>query len=71
MKENKNLLKKTYNQGCLSDSDFVTFMQNHLVSKDGYVLETGGAENVNAEVALRLEERIKKHPLLWKLFMVA
>ena len=32
----------------------------------------GNWENVNAEVALRLVEKIKKHPILWKhFFMVA
>jgi hypothetical protein len=47
-------------------------MQRLLISEDGYVIDTGNWENVNAEVALRLAKKIKKHPILWKLlFMVA
>ena len=40
------------------------------ISEDGYVLDTGNFENVNAEVALRLAEKIKKHPILWKMFFM-
>ena len=70
MKDNKELLEKAYNQGYLSGFDFSVLMQNYLVSENGYVIDTGNYENVNAEVALRLAERIKRHPLLWKLFFM-
>ena len=33
-------------------------------------INTGNYENVNAEVALRLAEKIKRHPKLWKLFFM-
>ena len=47
-------------------------VKNLLISENGYVLDTGNWENVNAKVALRLVEKIKKHPILWKhFFMVA
>lgn len=47
-------------------------MQKFLISEGGYVIDTGNYENVNAEVALRLAEKIKKHPKLWQwFFMVA
>jgi len=47
-------------------------MQNLLVSPTGYVMDTGNWENENREIALLLLERIKKHPIIWKLlFMVA
>lgn len=52
--EVKDILEKAYKQGRL----------------DGYVIDTGNWENVNAEVAARLAERIKKHPILWKLFFM-
>lgn len=52
--EVKDILEKAYKQGRL----------------DGYVIGTGNWENVNAEVAARLAERIKKHPILWKLFFM-
>lgn len=64
-------LDKAYEQGWLSGFDFSVLMHELLVSEGGYVLDTGNYENVNAEVALRLAEKIKKHPVLWKLFMVA
>jgi len=52
--EVKDILEKACKQGRL----------------DGYVIDTGNWENVNAEVAARLAERIKKHPILWKLFFM-
>lgn len=69
--QSKELLQKAYNQGWLSGFDFSTLIQDLLISENGYVIDTGNWENVNAEVALRLAEKIKKHPLIWKLlFMV-
>ena len=67
----KELLDKAYKQGYLSGIDFSVLMHNFLISKDGYVIDTGNYENVNAEVALRLERKIKEYPQLWKIFMVA
>ena len=59
-------------QGYLNGYDFSILVQNLLVSENGYVIDTGSWENVNAEVALRLVKKIKKHPILWKhFFMVA
>lgn len=76
MRDNKEILEeildKAKEQGWLSGFDFSVLIQNFLISKNGYVIGTGNYENVNAEVALRLEEKIKRHPLLWKwFFMVA
>ena len=56
------LLNKAYEQGWLSGFDFAILMQNLLVSENGYVIDTGNWENVNAEVALRLAEKIKANP---------
>jgi hypothetical protein len=69
--ETKGLLDKAYEQGYLSGFDFSILMQNLLISKDGWVIDTGNYENVNAGVALRLEQKIKECPNLWKIFMVA
>ena len=57
-------------QGYLNGFEFSILIQNLLISKNGYVIDTGNWENVNAEVALRLVEKIKKHPILWKLFFM-
>ena len=67
----QNILDKAYDQGYLSGFDFSILMHQLLVSEGGYVIDTGNYENVNAEVALRLAEKIKQHPKLWQLFMVA
>ena len=68
----KELLQKAKQQGWLSGSYFSVLMQRLLISENGYVIDIGDWENVNAEVALRLADNIKKHPLIWKLlFMVA
>lgn len=72
LERTKEKLTKAHTQGWLSGLDFSILMQDLLISKNGYVIDTGNYECVNAEVALRLADRIKKHPIIWKiLFMVA
>lgn len=70
MRDSKEILDKAYEQGWLSGFDFSILIQRLLVSENGYVLDTGNYENVNAEVALRLAEKIKRHPKLWKFFFM-
>lgn len=66
------LLDKSYNEGILKEMGFSILMQNLLISEGGYVIDVGNNWQVNAVVALRLKEKIKKRPLLWKwFFMVA
>ena len=62
--------EKAFTQGYLSGFDFSILMQHLLISEDGYVIDTGNYENVNAEVALRLMRKIQEHPLIWKLFFM-
>lgn len=72
MRNSKEILDKAYEQGWLSGFDFSVLMQRLLISENGYVIDTGNYENVNAEVALRLAEKIKRHPKIWEwFFMVA
>ena len=66
----KEILNKAYQQGWLSGFDFSLLIQDMTISENGYVIDTGNWENVNAEVALRLTEKIKKHPIIWKLFFM-
>ena len=66
----KDILNKAYQQGWLSGFDFSLLIQDMTISENGYVIDTGNWENVNAEVALRLAEQIKKHPIIWKLFFM-
>lgn len=66
------ILEKAKKQGWLSGYDFSLLIQDLTISENGYVIDTGNWENVNAAVALYLVEKIKSHPILWKiLFMVA
>ena len=66
------LESQAYVLGFLTNDEFAFLMQELLVSEDGYVLDTGNGMQVNAEIALRIIKKIKKHPKLWKwLFMVA
>ena len=64
----KAILNKAYQQWWLDGFDLSIFIQDITISEGGYVIDTGNWENVNAEVALRLAERIKRHPILWNLF---
>lgn len=57
-------------QGYLNGFEFSILIQKLLISENGYVIDTGNWKNVNAEVALRLVKKIKKHPILWKLFFM-
>lgn len=66
----KEILNKAYQQGWLSGFDFSIFIQDMTISENGYVIDTGNWENVNAEVALRLVEQIKKHPIIWRFFFM-
>lgn len=66
----KDILNKAYQQGWISGFDFSLLVQDLTISEHGYVIDTGNWENVNAEVALRLAEHIKRHPILWKLFFM-
>ena len=66
----KAILSKADQQGWLDGLDFSIFIQDITISENGYVIDVGNWENVNAEVALGLAEKIKRHPILWKLFFM-
>lgn len=66
----KEILNKAYQQGWLSCFDFSLLIHDMTISENGYVIDTGNWENVNAEVAIRLVEQIKKHPIIWKFFFM-
>lgn len=64
------ILKRAEEQCWLSGFDFSILMQKLLISESGYVIDAGNWENVNAAVALELWRRVKRHPVLWKLFFM-
>lgn len=68
--ERKDVLDKAAKDGYLNGYEFSILIQDLAISEHGYVIDTGNWENVNAEVALRLAEKVRKHPRLWKLFFM-
>ena len=51
---------------------FSQFIQGCFISKGNWIIDTGNFEAVNSELMVLIEQRIKKHPFLWKiLFMIA
>ena len=46
------------------------FFQALFVSDNGYVIDTGNFQTVNREILEDILKRVKKHPRLWKKFMV-
>ena len=63
---------KARSKGWLNGFDFSILIQELTIPEGGWIIDTGNFENVNAEVALRLIDRIRRHPIIWKkFFMVA
>ena len=56
--------------GWIDGFDFSVFMQDLLISSNGYVIDTGNWENANYVCAYRLLNKIKRHPWIWKWFFM-
>ena len=54
------ILEKARLQGWLNGFDFSLFIQEIIISENVYIIDVGNWENINAEVVLRLNEKIKK-----------
>lgn len=63
-------VKQAEEQGALNAFDFSILMQSMLISKNGWVIDTGNYENVNAVISSKLFRKIKNHPFLWKMFFM-
>ena len=50
--------------------EFSRFVQSCFISKDGYIIDTGSYRDVNYELMHRIQDSIKRHPKLWKLFFM-
>ena len=46
------------------------FIQALFISDDGYVIDTGNYQTVNRKILGDILDNVKKHPTLWKLFMI-
>ena len=54
----------------MDNDEFADFIRTKLVSPNGYVCDWGQNFHVNKILAEELERKIKKHPLLWKIFFM-
>ncbi len=63
-------LAKADEKGVISNDEFNDFIMGCLISKGGYIIDCGNGAQCNAVAILRLYYKIKKHPILWKLFMI-
>ena len=72
MDDNKinEICDKARSKGWLILFVFSILIQELTIPEGAWVIDTGNFENVNAKVALRLIDRIRRHPILWKLFFM-
>lgn len=70
LKEVEKKLGKDDLFGYINGYDFSVIMQDLLIPDGDYVIDTGNWENVNYACVYRLIKRIKKHPLIWRLFFM-
>ena len=47
---------------------FSRFIQGAFISPTGWIVDTGNYETVNKELIEDIYYKIRKHPLIWKLF---
>ena len=47
---------------------FSRFIQGAFISPTGWIIDTGNYQNVNKVLIEDIYYKIKKHPLIWKLF---
>ena len=65
-----HIVNRAIQNGWLDYTDFYIYMSDILISENGYITDCGSNANVAAVMVILLEEKIKKHPLLWKLFFM-
>ena len=47
---------------------FSRFIQGAFISPTGWIIDTGNYRAVNRELIKDIYDKIRKHPLIWKLF---
>lgn len=72
MEENLKEFDQAYLKGDVDKEylAFSRFMQNAFISEGGYIIDTGNYQTVNAELLRCVNNKIKKHPIIWKLFFM-
>lgn len=72
IEKNMMILSECERRGDMNPCEFNEYLCNLLVSENGWVLPIGNGNQCNLEIVRILQNKIDKHPLLWKLlFMVA
>lgn len=65
-KELEEIMKKAYETGALTDTEFRKAITDLFLEEDEYIIDTGNFENVNAEFVLRLKGKHRKlHKIFW------
>lgn len=49
---------------------FSRFIQGIFISRHGWIVDTGNFQTVNYQLMFDILYKIKKHPLLWRLFFM-
>lgn len=70
LKEIEKKLGKDNLFGYIDGYDFSIIMQDLLIPDGDYVIDTGNWKNVNYFCVYGLIKRIKKHPLILRLFFI-
>lgn len=66
-KELDAIMKKAYEIGVLTDSEFRKAIIDLFLEEYEYIIDTGNFENVNAEFVLRLQGKHRKlHKIFWE-----
>ena len=47
---------------------FSRFVQGAFISPTGWIIDTGNYQTVNRELIRDIYNKIRKHPLIWKIF---
>ena len=73
MKEALDIFEKAYPKYLPLDKEYLAFskfIQSCFITEDGYIMDTGSYRDANLILMRLIEKRIKKHPLLWKIFFM-
>lgn len=70
MKDAISKFEIAYNNDNLEEEylQFSRFIQGAFISPGAWIIDTGNYQTVNRELIEDIYYKIKKHPLIWKLF---
>ena len=70
MEDAMSKFDKAYSNRDLEEEylQFSHFIQGAFISPTGWIIDTGNYQTVNRELIRDIYDKIRKHPLIWKLF---